>query len=317
MRRWRKKLRPIPIMDLKERHKILFRLLALLAILFINSFFIHGDFNFLKKNDSIPPLRKFDYIPDPEISASSTLVVRFATNEILYQKNADEKRAIASLTKLMTGVLFLERTDPLTLIAFGEDVKKLNDLTAKKSEVPAGEIIKAEDVAKLLLVESDNDAAFAIAEASSSVTDFVNLMNQKAVAIGMQQTHFANPAGIDNPENYSTAADLQKLIRYIYEKHNELWSITRIVAGEIIGVSGKQYHFSTTNQLLKEMPDKIYGGKTGMTDEAQGALILLYQPMPHEIISIVILGSRDRFQDARNIIQWLHAAFVWPQPKSK
>ncbi|MBU6415297.1 serine hydrolase [Patescibacteria group bacterium] len=300
-----------------ERHKIFFQLFVLLAALFINSFFFRGDFNFLKKNVSVPPLKKNDYIPEPSVSASSTLVVRLNTGEALYQKNADEKRAIASLTKLMTGALLFEQTDPLALITFDEDTKKLSDPTAKKSEVPVGETIKWEDAAKLLLVESDNDAAFAIAEASSSVADFVRAMNQKAAEIGMPQTHFANPAGIDDSKNYSTAADLQKLIRYIYEKHNELWGITRTVAGEIISVSGKEYHFASTNQLLKEMPDKIYGGKTGMTDEAQGALILLYQPMPRETVSIIILGSRDRFQDARNIMQWLNAAFVWPQPKSK
>ncbi len=258
-------------------------------------------------------LEKNAYIPDPSISASSTLVTRLNTGEVVFQKNADKKHAIASLTKLMTGVLLLEHTDPLSLIAFSEDTKKLNDPTAKKSEVPAGEKIKAEDAAKLLLVESDNDAAFAIAEASTSVADFVQSMNQKAVEVGMQSTRFANPAGLDDPENYSTAQDLEKLIRYAYEKHSDLWSISRTAAGEIIGISGKEYHFTTTNQLLKEMPGMIYGGKTGLTDEAQGALILLYQPMPHETVSMVILGSHDRFQDARNIIQWLNTAFVWPK----
>lgn len=300
-------------MNLKEHCKIFFQLFALFAALFINSFFIREDFNFLKKTVSVLPLKKIDYVPEPSVSASSMLVTRIDTEEVLYQKNADEKRAIASLTKLMTGVLLFEHTDPLALITFGEDAKKLNDSTAKKSEVPAGETVKAEDAAKLLIVESDNDAAFAIAGAFSPVADFVRAMNQKAAEIGMLQTHFANPAGLDDPQNYSTARDLTQLVRYAYEKYNNLWSVSRIAAGTIIGVSGKEYHFINTNQLLKELPDKIYGGKTGMTDEAQGALILLYQPMPREIVSIVILGSRDRFQDARNIIQWINAAFVWPQ----
>lgn len=302
-------------MDLREHHKIFFQLLVLLGALFINSFFIRGDLDFLKKNASVPELQKIAYIPDPSISASSTLVVRLNTGEVMYQKNADEKHAIASLTKLMTGVLLLEHTDPLARITFREDTKKLSDPTAKKSEVPAGETIKAEDAAKLLLVESDNDAAFAVAEASSSIADFVNAMNQKAMEVGMHETHFANPAGIDDPKNYSTARDLTQLVRYVYEKHNNLWSISRTVAGTIIGISGKEYHFATTNQLLKEMPDAIYGGKTGLTGEAQGALILLYQPIPHETVSMVILGSHDRFQDGRNIIQWLKTAFVRPEKK--
>ncbi len=138
-------------------------------------------------------------------------------------------------------------------------------------------------------------------------------MNDKALELDMQSTHFANPAGLDDSENYSTVEDLEKLIHYTYEKRNDLWGISRTAAGEIIGVSGKQYHFSTTNELLKEMPNTIYGGKTGFTDEAQGALILLYQPVPQETVSIVILGSQDRFQDGRNIIQWLNTAFIWPK----
>lgn len=285
---------------------------TLLRLIFLSVLLTTVSLLFSKPSKPSPSvLQKIAYAPDPSVSASSTLVTRLNTGEMLYQKNVDEKRAIASLTKLMTGVLLFEHTEPLARITFGEDVKQLNDPTAKKSEVPAGETVKAEDAAKLLLVESDNDAAFAIAEASSSLSDFVRAMNQKAADIGMAKTNFTNPAGFDDPQNYSTARDLMQLVRYAYEKHDNLWGVSRTAAGIIIGLSGKEYHFTSTNQLLKEMPDKIYGGKTGMTDEAQGALIVLYQPIPREVVSIVILGSRDRFQDARNIIQWLNAAFVW------
>ena len=264
---------------------------------------------------------------DPELTAEAALAMRIKSGETLYERNAEARLPIASLTKLMSALLLAEQEAPLALVPFSERAKKAGKPEDKRSAVPAGEAIKTEDVIKMLLISSDGDAAWAAAEHTAAAGElalagagfeertaaFVSRMNDRAKALGLENTRFANPAGNDNPENYSTARDLARLAAFIAEEWPGLWAASRIQETFVFGASGGRYGLANTNPLLGEYP-AIFGSKTGFDDEARGALLLLYQLAPDDLVTLVLLRSRNRIEDGREFIRWLESSFVIESP---
>ena len=180
---------------------------------------------------------------------------------------------------------------------------------------------------KALLVSSDNDAAYAAAEYvavrshpelttasfEERVKEFVNAMNDRARDIALANTRFSNPTGRDDPENFSTARDIAALADHIRLHRPELWAVTRIQETFAFSKSGRRYGVVTTSPLLGEFP-ALYGSKTGFDDEAKGALVMLYQMAPDDLVVIVLLRSRDRFGDGRTLLRWVESSFMleWP-----
>jgi len=253
------------------------------------------------------------------IDAKAVFVKRIRDDSILYERNANERLPIASLTKLMTALLLAEQSEPLHPIVFSDAAKRIGASDDKRSQVRAGDTIKAEDVLKLLLIASDNDAAYAVAEDIGSTGDtsrlfqdrvltFVRRMNERAGALGLVDTHYSNPAGSDDPENFSTAKDLEALAEHILREHPELWSVSRTQEAIVFGVGEDRYSVVNTDPLLAEYPS-LYGSKTGFDDEAKGTLLLLYAIGRDDVVSIVLLKSNDRFSDGRAVIQWLESNF--------
>lgn len=256
---------------------------------------------------------------EPDISANSVIVVRQKTGEVLYSKNKDAVLPIASITKLMTAVLLNEKTGPLDLVAISSDAKKAVEWDENISKVPAGEKFKAEDILKLMLIESENDAARSAAEAvvilenpemgtaafGEKMVFFAGLMNKKKDGLGMNDTMFDNPMGLDSLGNFSTANDLVILAKFISDNHPRIWEITRLVETDVFSKSGNKYHLTTTNPpLLIEFPDEIIGAKTGSTDGAKLSLLLVDNVKKDDPVIIVILRSEDRVKDAKNLIAW-------------
>ncbi len=266
----------------------------------------------------IPRLEK---IGNAELTlrADAVFVKRIRDGSILYERNASERLPIASLTKLMTALILADQSEPLHPIVFSDAAKRVGAPDDKRSQVRAGDTIKAEDVLKLLLIASDNDAAYAVAEDIGGVGDesglfqdrvfeFVRRMNARAGVLGLVDTHFSNPAGSDDPENFSTAKDLEALAEYILREHPELWSVSRTQETIVFGAGENRYGVVNTNSLLAEYPS-LYGSKTGFDDEAKGTLLLLYAIGRDDLIAIVLLKSGDRFGDGRAVIQWIESNF--------
>lgn len=255
-------------------------------------------------------------------TAEAILVTRIRTDETLYARAADQRLPVASLTKLMTALLLAETAHPLELVSFSESVKQIGDPDDKRSTAAIGERLRAEDVARMLLISSDSDAAYAAAEhvallrrpelAGGSFAErialFVGLMNERAGTFGLANTHFANPTGSDDTMNYSSASDLARLAAFIADEHPELWALSRTVETFAFGASGRRHGLTNTNPLLGEFP-AIYGSKTGYEAEARGALLVLYQLRRGELFAIVLLRSPDRFTDGRAAIRWLEENF--------
>ncbi|MBR5708910.1 MAG: D-alanyl-D-alanine carboxypeptidase, partial [Oscillospiraceae bacterium] len=145
----------------------------------------------------------------PENGAASAFLYEANTGTVLYEKNADEKRLIASLTKIMTALVVLERTDP------DEEVRvraEWTDVEGSKMGLVPGETLTVRDLLYGLLLASGNDAALALAcHTAGSIEAFAALMNEKAAELGLRSTSFENPHGLDGPAQYSTARDMAAL----------------------------------------------------------------------------------------------------------
>src|SRR3989344_2053586 len=247
---------------------------------------------------------------DPEVRAEAVAVVRLRTDEALFARNAEARFAIASITKLMTALVFADAVEPLEPVVLSDAAKRVGEKDEKRSALPAGERVRAEDLLKLLIISSDGDAAYAAAEYlggmdapgdilfQDKVARFVARMNAQAGELGLANTHFANPSGMDDPENFSSAVDLIRIAEEITKRHPEIWSASRTQEFFVFGEKGKRYSVVNTNPLLGEFP-AIFASKTGFEDEARGALLMLYQLAPDERIAIVLLRSPDRVAGGR------------------
>jgi D-alanyl-D-alanine carboxypeptidase len=219
---------------------------------------------------------------------------------ILYEQNQKQPLPIASLTKLMTALVVLENYDLTQQITISE---KAVGQQEDAGQLKIGEILTANDLLHIALIESSNDAAYALAE-PIGVDNFVNIMNLSAKNIGMRNTHFSNPTGLDSPENYSTAQDLAILTRYLLDRPL-IWEILQKPEYKLYLSSGTIHHIlKNTNLLLtgdSSWKDKIYGGKTGYTLQANGCLVLVIKDNDKYLINI-ILGADDRFGQMQNLI---------------
>jgi len=236
-------------------------------------------------------------------SAISLKINQFGKEKVLFAQNSSSILPIASLTKFMTALIVLE--DPENY-DFSKTIT-ISREAALKDDVPeygnlkTGEKKKIEELLNLMLVYSSNDAAFALSEVIG-VDNFVERMNKKARVLGLSNTHFVNPTGLD-PENitfsqettyffnYSTAEDLARLSKYILNEFPI-----------ILEISSNQHKFSDLS-----LNQNIIGGKTGYTDEAGGCIILVSENNGNYFIN-VILGTKTvetRIREMQKLINWL------------
>lgn len=253
------------------------------------------------------PLRDFN-IPEPIINAHSAVLFDTKSGKFLFQKDIHKALPIASLTKLMSGVIVVENIDLNSAVTVPAEDLNVDGFGA---DLVKGEKIKALDLLKIMLVKSSNDAALVFqTEAEKNNVDFLAKMNSKAQEIGMTSTHFTNPAGLDDGA-FSTAADLVKLVRYS-RQYPLLWEILRTKTLDVSSIDSQIVHrVNNTDQLLGKLSD-IIGGKTGFTDGAMGTMILVVNndSGKSELVTIV-LGSNDRFTEAQKLVEWGKRAFRW------
>lgn len=204
------------------------------------------------------------------ISAQSAILIDGSTGRIIFEKNAYEKRGMASTTKIMTGILAIENSSPDKIATVSY---KAASTEGSSMYLNSGEKIKMESLVYGLMLNSGNDAATAIAEnISGSVEAFAKLMNNKAKTIGMKYSSFSNPHGLDDAEHYSTAYDMAMLTKYAMK--NE--SFRKIVSTkrknvELNGVENSR--FLTNHNKLLSMYDHCIGVKTGFTKSCGRCLV--------------------------------------------
>ncbi|MBN1322308.1 MAG: D-alanyl-D-alanine carboxypeptidase [Thermoleophilia bacterium] len=206
----------------------------------------------------------------PTIQSPSAIVVNAGTGRALYEKNAGKRRPMASTTKIMTAVLVLEQMDLPTPVTISE---KAAATIETKPWLKAGDELTVEELLYALLVHSANSAAVALAEVcSGDVEAFVAEMNAKAAELGMEDTNFMNPNGLDKQGHYSTAADLAVLARHAMQ--NEVFRKMVATKEYTLTLPGRDAPlvFESTNKLLGSV-DWVNGVKTGLTPKAEQCLV--------------------------------------------
>ncbi len=248
-------------------------------------------------------------IADPVVDANVALLSDLDSGRVLYEKNASVKVPIASLTKLLSAVVATELFDAHDIVTIASESIRVD---GQKQTLYDGERVAVGDLIAMMLVESSNDAAYALAgHARVSGIDFVARMNQRATQLGMDQCIFTNPAGLDDTA-FCSATNLLKLVRFITKTMPELWSTTTLANLTVQSADGRFSHqLKNTDELLGTL-DGILGGKTGNTDGALGCLILVVKiPSNSDTLVSIVLGSRSRFTDTTTLLSWVTAAYRW------
>lgn len=261
------------------------------------------------------PIAESSYLPvlntaieRPQLTARSAIVYDTRSSRFLYSKNPEERLPIASLTKLLSAVVVLENLNLDDIVRVPKEAVRVD---GEKQTLYLDENIRVRDLLKMMLVESSNDAAYALMHyASSSGLNPIVLMNKKAVEIGMSDSIFHDPAGL-NDDALSTSDDLLKLVRYSL-KLDDLWAMLGEKTAKAYSVNGKiEHQINSTNQLLGAIPD-IIGGKTGYTDGALGCMILVVDvPGKNDKLISIVLGSAERFTDTEKLVNWVKRAYSW------
>ena len=245
------------------------------------------------------------------VQAKATLLMEKETGQVLFAQNEREKLEPASVTKVMTLLLVMEA------IARGElhyeDVVTVSanaaSMGGSQVYLSEGEQITVEELLKAVCVSSGNDAAVALAEQVSGVTElFVQQMNNRALELGMTDTHFANPTGLPAEGHVTSARDIALMSRELIGKHTDIRRFTTIWMDTI---RGGQFGLSNTNKLIR-FYDGATGLKTGSTDAAGYCISATAERDGMELIAVVLGGetSQQRFEDAKTLLNYGFSAYA-------
>lgn len=237
----------------------------------------------------------------PKTRAAAVLVQDARSGEILYEKNADARRAAASTQKLLTALIvaedgFLDRTVVVKSVDMQAEPVKLN--------IKAGETYQRIELLRALLVKSPNDVARCLArDNAGSIELFAEKMNAKARALGATHSNFVNPNGLPIPDQYSTARDLAIIARAAYA-NSTIRSIVCLPKLVFRYSSGRTRELTNTNRVLKQLP-YCNGMKTGYT-EAAGHCLIASGNIPGRDVIVVVLGdsSASVWRDASALLSW-------------
>jgi len=248
-----------------------------------------------------PPPLPWTLVPDPpDLSAESWLLFDERHGVVLAEHNADQRRPMASTTKLMTALLAVEVGDLSSPVRVSEAAVSVGEAGVDLVE---GEVFLLRTLVRALLIRSGNDAAYAVAESvGGSAEEFVAMMNQRASELGLGNTSYANPHGLDHPDQYSTARDLLVLTRAALS-HPEL---AEAVATRQISLrdspDGQERVFTNTNQLLFDYEGTI-GVKTGYTDDAGRVLVAGAERQGRRLLAVV-MNTEDHFTEAETLLDY-------------
>lgn len=233
-----------------------------------------------------------------QISATTAILMDADSGEVLYEKDAARRMRIASTTKIMTAIVVLERaklTDTIT-------VTQAHMVEGSSMYLKPGETVTVEELLYGLLLCSGNDAALALADHCGGLEVFVAAMNRKAAALGMKDSSFANPNGLDDDNHYSTAHDMAVLAAYAANDP----TFRRICSTRTVKISGRT--MTNHNKLLSQL-DGCIGMKTGYTKAAGRTLVSCVEREGHRLIAVTLQDGND-WADHKTLYQQGFAAVL-------
>jgi len=286
-----------------------------------------------KKSDTLTratyqPIKKENFSNLVVENAHSAIVFDAGSGTILWEKNATEKRSIASITKLVTAMVVIDRVRDLNeVITIPESVLRIEGTTVgcptsvicNSEPFHAGEKVYLKDVLRSMLIFSANDAATVLGiHVAGSEEKFAKLMNARMKELGAGNTNFCRPSGLELDENeeacYSSAYDIARVMAHLlqHDKYDILWDIMRTKETTFTSVDGEIVHeLKNTDRLIGEMPNLV-GAKTGFTPRAGYCLVLASDDstQKHDVISVV-LDDYHRFDDVQEMSIWAFDNYTW------
>ena len=242
-------------------------------------------------------------VPDPR--AAAAIIYDPETNEILFEENAQELRSIASITKVMTSLVFLESlADPFMLVT----VERPDVAHASTTYLRNGYTVSVDELLHLLLIGSDNAAARVLARVSPYGSEgFIARMNEKARELGLEHTHYDDPSGLLSG-NISSAYDQARLIAYA-SADDRIGGLMRKSEFDFTPAK-RNVHVSSTNRLVRAGEIDILGGKTGFISSSGYCLATLIRvPQTGRQLAMVVLGARSnaaRFAETKHLYNWVN-----------
>jgi D-alanyl-D-alanine endopeptidase (penicillin-binding protein 7) len=239
----------------------------------------------------------------PDIRAAAAIVFNPETGQVLWEENAQDKRSIASITKVMTALVFLEDEPDLSRQI---TIERGDVYAASTTYLRANERVTLDNLLHLTLIASDNAAARALARVSHGGSEsFIERMNEKAIELGLESTSFADPSGL-NPANISSAYDLSRLISFA--SGNERMAPIMRTAQFTVRTNRRTVNINNTNRLLLGGEVDVMGGKTGFITKAGYCLATLLRLPKGDQVAVVVLGANSnisRFWETRHLANWL------------
>lgn len=240
----------------------------------------------------------------PYLNLKSALLINYDNGQVLYSRDCETVRPIASISKLVAAMVILDAGIDLngTATITREDARR-----SSRSRLLVGFELSLKDLLYAALLNSDNRATRALARATSgSIEEFVALMNQKARSLGLKKTVFFEPTGLD-PRDVSTAHEVAKILHYSYD-YDFIANLTSTKRYRVKVLNRKNTYLQMANtNLLTQSPYKVLAGKTGYIRAADYCLTTLLKNKEGERLTLVILGApgdKLRFREARKLADW-------------
>lgn len=249
-----------------------------------------------------------------DIEAPSVILTEQSSGRVLFEKGADIKRPIASVTKIMTALIVM---DEIEKGKFGYDdmvtaSEKAYSMGGSQIFLDINEEMSVDDMLKGLMVASGNDVAVALGEHVAGTTEaFVEMMNKRAKELGCNDTYFSNTNGLPDDKHYSTAKDVAKISRELLEKHPDIKKYTTIWMDSL---RGGEFELANTNKLIYYY-DGMTGLKTGFADDAMHCLAGSATRDGLNLITVVLGAptSEARFSDTRKLLDYGFGSFVYKE----
>ena len=264
-------------------------------------------------NNDVKILKPSADAPDLSLMADKGAVLSANDRVFLYCKNADEVQPIASITKLMTALVFLENNPGFETTY---TVTKNDQIQGGILNLFPGDIVKLKDILKTSLIASDNGATMALVHSTGlSEKDFVQKMNDKAIALGLKHTSFMDATGLSD-KNVSTAREVAIMAKAALARE-EIRQTTESKDYQFLTINGDKKKVESTDYLLFDSEKnsfQVKGGKTGYTDKAGYCFVGRFKDASgREVISVVLnsSGKNERFKESKNLVNWVFSNYSW------
>lgn len=244
----------------------------------------------------------------PTINSRRYVIFDRSSKKAIYGKDENKQTAMASTTKIMTSLIVIEKCNNLNEVVTISS--KAANTGGSTLGIDTGDKITVNDLLYGLMLRSGNDTAVALAEyIGGSIEGFATLMNNKAKEIGLKDTNFVTPHGLDNPNHYTTAYELAFLTDYALK--NETFAQIVKTQYKTININGSAREIKNTNELLLSNVEGVYGVKTGFTNNAGRCLVTAVKRNNMDLI-IVVLGAdtrKDRAKDSLKLINYAYEKY--------